>query len=103
MNWPLAAIAIAFKAVKLIRGYLDTDYKKSQQKKNVEQNINNAKLELKKALNNNVDDLKKEVKLKQQEINKNLWSIIDIVAGINYGLSRIGIKLANLARNVEVR
>ena len=103
VNWPLAAIAIAFKAVKLIRGYLDTDYKKSQQKKNVEQNINNAKLELKKALNNNVDDLKKEVRLKQQEINKNLWSIIDIVAGINYGLSRISIKLANLAKNVEVR
>ena len=103
MNWKIAAAVIIIKFAKWIWGCIDTDYKKGQQRKNVDQSLNNVKLKLKKALYNDIDDLKKEVKIKQQVIDKNLWSMIDVVEEINCGLSRVSTKLNNLAKCVIVR
>ncbi|CNI73447.1 ATPase involved in DNA repair [Yersinia frederiksenii] len=108
VGWTLAfvggAIALVGSIVgiaKSVWGFFDSDYKKSQQRKETDKILHGANDSIEKEINKIIRQIQKEMSAEMQKIQSELEEPVRQCAAINLSLKQADNELTDIARNIK--
>lgn len=97
----LALVGSLVGAVKSVWGFFDSDYKKSQQRKETDKVLREANQNIEKEINKIITQINKEVSAEMRKIQEQLEEPVKQCADINTSLKRANTELIAIARNIK--
>lgn len=97
----LALLSSLVGAVKSVWGYFDSDYKKSQQRKEADKVLREANKNIEEKINKIINQINQEVKIEMEKIQKKLEEPVEQCVDINTSLKEAGAELIAIARNIR--
>ncbi|WP_323841217.1 MULTISPECIES: GTPase [unclassified Moraxella] len=96
------ALGLIFSFVKSVWGFFSSDYKKSQQKKNVDSNLPKVTKQMEKGVSKNIQQITQNLIQENQQIKQQFDSIVANIKSVNKNLESSILSLTRLSAKLDI-
>lgn len=97
----LSLISFVFQIYKSVRGFFSSDYKKEQQRKNVNSNLPKIKSKIESEINKSISELNQKMSANKQKILTDLNDVSKPISFLNQDLKRVIHSLNKISNNIS--